>query len=367
MLFLPREIENIINLIEKNGFCAYVVGGCVRDMLMGKPAHDYDIATSALPEDIISIFKKTVPTGIKHGTVTVLSEGYSVEVTTFRTEGDYLSHRQPKSVSFVKSIEEDLSRRDFTVNAMAYNKNGLVDPFGGRADLENKILRAVGDPEKRFNEDALRILRLFRFSSVLGFEIEEETLNAAVKLSHLLSSISAERIREELKKALNGEYPERLSPLTEKHITPDFKKIKMHSGTPLSLFAFLYSGEKDILKAAQILKLSNKEKESYQKLLFLLNEEKPTTKQQVKELLFLTSEEAFEDYILYSGEPLSDLFNEAKTEPYKISDLKIGGEDLMRIGISGAEIGETLEMLRKEIIICPDKNTKEILLKIASN
>ena len=150
MLFIPPEIQFIIDTLNKNGFEAYLVGGCVRDMLMGIPPHDYDITTSAPPEIILTLFEKTVPTGIKHGTVTVINSGIAAEVTTYRADGDYADHRRPMSVTFVKSLKEDLARRDFTVNAIAYNeKEGIKDFFGGIEDINKKILRAVGDPEKR--------------------------------------------------------------------------------------------------------------------------------------------------------------------------------------------------------------------------
>ena len=192
MLFIPPNVEFVIETLQKNGYEAYVVGGCVRDMLTGKTPHDFDVTTDATPEEVIKLFEKTVPTGIKHGTVTVLIGGTPVETTTYRTEGNYKDHRRPESVSFVKSLREDLSRRDFTVNAMAYNsKDGVKDYFSGREDIEKSILRAVGDPEKRFNEDALRILRLFRFSSVLKFKPDGATLAAALKFADLLKEISA--------------------------------------------------------------------------------------------------------------------------------------------------------------------------------
>ncbi|MEE1185167.1 MAG: hypothetical protein UHX92_03715, partial [Acutalibacteraceae bacterium] len=176
MFHLPEKIEYVINRITDSGFEAFIVGGCVRDMLMGKTPNDFDITTSATPEEIQNIFEKTVPTGIKHGTITVVLEGEPIEVTTFRCDGDYNDCRHPEKVEFVRSIEADLSRRDFTVNAIAYNPTkGIVDLFGGIEDINSKILRAVGNPEKRFCEDALRIMRLFRFSSVLSFEIEEKT------------------------------------------------------------------------------------------------------------------------------------------------------------------------------------------------
>ena len=202
-----KNVKKIIAALGENGFSAYLVGGCVRDSIMKRDTHDIDIATSALPEDVIRIFgeKNTVPTGIKHGTVTVMPDKIPYEVTTFRTDGEYTDGRHPENVSFVTSIEEDLSRRDFTINAMAMNGSGeIIDIFGGREDISLKLVRCVGNPEKRFTEDALRILRAVRFASQLGFEIEENTAAAMIKLKENLANVSAERIRVELNKIICG-------------------------------------------------------------------------------------------------------------------------------------------------------------------
>lgn len=204
---LPREAENIIESLEKGGFKAYAVGGAVRDCVSGLTPDDWDITTSARPEEIKKVFSKreTIETGIKHGTVTVLIDHKPYEVTSFRSEGSYSDCRHPDKVEFVTELSEDLRRRDFTVNSLAYNKkDGLIDLYGGLSDIDNKIIRTVGKAEERFSEDALRILRAVRFSSKLGFRIEPETKNAAEKLKGLLSGISAERIFSELSKTLSG-------------------------------------------------------------------------------------------------------------------------------------------------------------------
>lgn len=204
---IPSYIENVISILENGSHQAFIVGGCVRDSIMGREPSDWDITTSALPEETKECFKeyKTLDTGIKHGTVTVLTDSRVVEITTFRKEEGYSDNRHPDRVNFVKDIESDLSRRDFTVNAMAYNpKTGLADPFSGQEDIEKKVIRCVGDGEKRFTEDALRIMRALRFSSVLGFEIEEETSRCIHKLKGLLKNVSAERLRDELMKLLSG-------------------------------------------------------------------------------------------------------------------------------------------------------------------
>lgn len=203
MIKLPKTTSYIIDKIEKNGFEAFAVGGCIRDSLLGRIPNDWDIATSAKPEDIMGIFENTVETGIEHGTVTVVIDKEPYEVTTYRIDGDYTDGRHPDSVEFTENIEEDLSRRDFTINAMAYNNStGLVDVFGGREDLENKVIRCVGDPRKRFEEDALRMMRGIRFSAQLGFSIEKETFEAIEEMSNLIAAVSIERINVEFTKTL---------------------------------------------------------------------------------------------------------------------------------------------------------------------
>ena len=205
---IPNSVELIIDKFYKNNFEAYMVGGCVRDSLLGLVPKDFDITTSATPKITESLFEKTIPTGIQHGTITVLIDKEPFEVTTYRTDGDYFDNRRPDSVVFVSNIKEDLSRRDFTINALAYNSiSGLVDYFDGVTDIKNKIIRAVGDPDKRFNEDALRMIRAIRFSSQLNFEIEDNTYNAIKRNSELIKNISIERIRDELCKILISNNP----------------------------------------------------------------------------------------------------------------------------------------------------------------
>lgn len=204
---MPKNVDTAINLLQSAGFEAYAVGGCVRDSLLGKTPNDWDITTSAKPEDMKSVFAEfhCIDTGIKHGTVTVVIDGEPLEITTFRLDGEYEDNRHPKSVTFTSNLGADLGRRDFTVNAMAYSKmTGTVDLFGGQNDLKNKIIRCVGDPDRRFNEDALRILRALRFASALDFEIEEKTAQSLLKNRALLGNISEERIAKELLKLVCG-------------------------------------------------------------------------------------------------------------------------------------------------------------------
>ncbi len=204
---LPPQAERVLSRLRAAGFEAWLVGGCVRDMLLGRTPGDYDVTTSALPEETAAVFAgdRLIETGMKHGTVTVLSDGMPVEVTTFRLDGTYSDARHPDGVSFTRSLREDLARRDFTMNAVAWDPEaGLADPFGGEADIRAGLIRCVGDPGARFREDALRILRCLRFSSVLGFSVEPATAAAATENRELLSRVSAERVAEELKKLLCG-------------------------------------------------------------------------------------------------------------------------------------------------------------------
>ncbi len=210
MLFsIPAEAEEIISVLENNGHEAYLVGGCVRDYLMDITPYDFDICTSALPEEISSLFARTVHTGIRHGTVTVLKNHGSFEVTTFRVESGYSDHRHPDNVRFSSSLIMDLQRRDFTVNAMAYHpEKGLIDPFGGADDIKEKLIRSVGNPDERFGEDSLRMLRAIRFQAKSGFTVEQKTLRAIHVLAKAIKYVSHERILAEMNGILCGGFPE---------------------------------------------------------------------------------------------------------------------------------------------------------------
>lgn len=227
---MPESVSLIIHTLQEAGFEAYAVGGCVRDSILGRMPDDWDITTSAKPEEVKALFRRTVDTGIKHGTVTVLMNKVGYEVTTYRIDGAYEDGRHPKDVTFTASLTEDLRRRDFTINAMAYNdEEGLVDVFGGVEDIEKKMLRCVGDPEARFGEDALRMMRAVRFSAQLGYEIEKKTKQAIKKLAPTLEKISAERIAVELVKLLKSPHPDRLRTCYETGLTavffPEFDRM----------------------------------------------------------------------------------------------------------------------------------------------
>lgn len=222
-ILLPEKVNYIIETLQSHGFEAYAVGGCVRDSILGRTPGDWDITTSAMPEQTKSLFPRTFDTGIEHGTITILLDGEGFEVTTYRIDGKYEDSRHPSKVTFTRSLKEDLLRRDFTINAMAYNtSDGLIDIFKGEADLERKIIRCVGNARERFSEDALRILRGIRFAAQLGFSIDAETEHSMEALAPTLKNISAERIQTELIKMLTSEHPELLRNAFRLGITAQF-------------------------------------------------------------------------------------------------------------------------------------------------
>lgn len=220
---VPDDVTHIIEKLEENGFEAFAVGGCVRDTILGRNPQDWDITTSALPLDIKKIFRRTIDTGIQHGTVTIMIGKIGYEVTTYRIDGEYTDSRHPESVEFTSNLIEDLKRRDFTINAMAYNpRTGLVDAFDGLGDLKRGVIKCVGVAKERFTEDALRILRAVRFSAQLGFDIESETKGAATELANTLVNISKERIQAEMEKLIMSNHPEKLRDAYEMEITKWF-------------------------------------------------------------------------------------------------------------------------------------------------
>ncbi len=236
-LTLDPGAAALLDTLHAAGYAAYAVGGCVRDSLLGRTAHDWDLCTSALPQQVMELFgaEQCIPTGLQHGTVTVKYGGRLYETTTFRTEGSYTDGRHPDAVQFVPDVREDLARRDFTINAMAYNEaEGLVDPFGGQKDLQNGLLRAVGEPQQRFTEDALRILRLYRFAARFGFALDAATARAARQLAPHLDCISAERIQEELAKLLTAPQPGAyLEPAVLAVVLPELTPAALDAAKPV--------------------------------------------------------------------------------------------------------------------------------------
>ena len=227
---MAEQSENLLRTLLGQGFEAYWVGGCVRDELIGRPVHDMDMTTSALPEEMIGLFKHTIPTGIQHGTITVMLEGYAFEVTTYRVESTYENHRRPDEVTFVKEISEDLKRRDFTMNAIARAVDGTyIDPFGGQQDTQNGIIRCVGNPLERFNEDALRMVRCVRFASVFGYSIAKGTWKGLLSQRANLEYIALERIRVEMEKVMSGNNPLRGFELLSRSQILEYAKVPVLS------------------------------------------------------------------------------------------------------------------------------------------
>lgn len=379
---LPKYVLDCLNKLTDNGFEAWCVGGAVRDLIMGKKPYDFDITTNAQPENIISLFPKTVPTGIAHGTVTVVTDCGNIEVTTYRTEGDYSDHRAPDSVTYVKSLNEDLKRRDFTVNAICYNpKFGLYDPLNGCSDIENRILRAIGQPEKRFYEDALRIMRLFRFSAQLGFQIDRDSLIASINQSELLQNISVERIYSELKKTLTAAEPQRMSPLLKSGALSFLGltaiEIPDETANLPAVFALRFAllcrcgfiNETDILK-----KLKSDNETAVKAGIYrrLLDAPAPQSKADIKRLLNFSSPEMVTDVLNFYGQnggcaeniktKLTEILE--MKEPYCIKMLKIDGNVIQEAGITGSLIGRCLEKLTEHVIEHPADNNTATLKKL---
>lgn len=375
----PKSVLKIFEIFKKYGYEAYAVGGCVRDSIMGKSPADWDITTSASPENILKIFERegirTLPTGLKHGTVSVLLDGEVFECTTFRIDGDYKDSRHPESVIFTDKLELDLSRRDFTVNAMAASvERGVRDFFGGKDDIKNKIIRCVGNPHLRFSEDALRIIRGVRFATVLNFEIEAETLYAIKGLSHTLSKISAERKTVEFSKILCSEHADRgLKLLFEtgviNQLLPDAKaapyNMTVLDGEPsLRLATLMYqSGATDLSK----LKLSNLQKKTISILLTPI--EFTDSDEGARRTLAKYGEFAVPACKLQSRDALLRLVEEQKklNPAVNISQLKIDGNVLVSLGIKPENIGKILSALLDMVIVNPELNEKNALIEQAEN
>lgn len=394
---LPKNVENIIGSLEEHGFEGFAVGGCVRDSLLKKTPKDWDITTDALPVDMKKIFKKTFDTGIAHGTVTVLMDGVGYELTTYRIDGNYSDGRHPDSVSFSKSLSEDLCRRDFTINAMAYsNKKGIVDLFDGRKDLQNGIIRAVGDAKKRFDEDALRMLRAVRFAAQLGFKIDDDTFEAIKEKAKLLSNVSKERIFVELNKSLCGDFAQNIKMVYTsglyRYIGKEFAKLdksiydfyprKFPNKKHMYWAVFLENIEnvEAVKKILFELKSDNATRNNTYLLVKELKNPLPSSDEDIRWSLHRIGADLFCDYIeiLKSDKKNVDILDKIDTienryslilkenHAYEISMLDITGKDLMDLGISkGPKIGEVLEFLLKKVIENPLNNEKSSLLRLA--
>lgn len=388
---LSPEILNLISRLESAGFEAYVVGGSLRDSLLGKTADDVDMTTSALPEETAALFSdlRVIPTGIKHGTVTVLTpSGAAVEITTFRTDGAYSDSRHPDSVTFTRSLDEDLARRDFTVNAMAYSpKRGIIDIFGGRRDLESRTVRCVGDPERRFDEDALRILRAFRFSAQLGFDIEENTLRAALDRGESLSRIARERVRTELMKLLSAPCPSRTLAMMQpilRHVLPltplPAERLALCDSLPqdpLVRLAALIFGTGSANELSHSLRLSNADRLRLCRLSESTPDLIPRSDADARRLLSAFSD-APADCTLWLtvtaavlGEDLSSPIERVRAQFDRwgcltLSSLRVSGSDLVALGIAdGKMVGVLLRRLLDTIIIDPSLNERDTLIGLS--
>ncbi len=397
---LPRDVLFILKTIREGGHEAFAVGGCVRDSLMGNAPQDWDITTSMPPLEIKEKFRRTFDTGLKHGTVTVALNRANYEVTTFRRDGAYRDGRRPDTVEFTTNIEDDLSRRDFTINAMAYNdERGLIDLFGGARDLENKLIRAVGLPEKRFNEDALRMLRAVRFAAQLGFEIEAGTLRAIGELSPRLELISAERVREELLKLLLSPNPQKGALLESTGMMKYVLRGREYGGSrgwdlntaleriarcpknPAMVMALFLSWAGDecenILRDLRFDNKTAREASEYVKRLFKYV---PPERYKIKKILAAMPKDWFFNLLTLRGivngtareeaatarEIANDIF--AKGECFSLDSLNINGNDLITAGIpKGKPVGDTLLYLLDEVHKRPEINERDELLKLALN
>lgn len=368
----PKYVLNILCALDSAGHRAVLAGGCVRDSLLGRRPSDWDIASSASPEEVLALFPRCVPTGIKHGTVTVLSGGGSVEVTAFRAEGGYSDHRRPDSVSFGCPLEADLARRDLTVNAMAMDAAGeITDPFGGRDDLRRRLLRCVGEPERRFDEDALRMLRTVRFSAQLGFEIEPRTLEAIRALAHLASGLSAERVRDELLKTLRSPAPGLVWQLVDLGLlgaclAPGDASAPREALDVLPIYARLAHFCRDLELGGYIM--------STDRFLAALRFDGETLRRTASAVEVLKSGSRDWKRLLRDRGEAAVLAAHPKNralravlrsgECWELSSLAIGGRELAALGYSGPELGRELRRLLDHVIDCPADNRADILCKL---
>lgn len=402
---MPENVKYIIQTINSHGQKAFAVGGCIRDSILGRNPDDWDITTSAVPTQVKSFFKRTIDTGIAHGTVTVMINKTGYEVTTYRIDGEYEDGRHPKSVEFSVRLVDDLCRRDFTINAMAYNDtDGFVDEFNGINDLNNKIIRCVGDPEKRFTEDALRMMRAIRFSAQLGFTIDPATWNAIKKLAPAISKISMERVHVELGKTLMSVHPDYVSeysdsglfapilPVIDNALKSRYsqKILATLRHTPDNIYLryaalFITSTPKEASATLRALKMDNKTIDTVSKLLELSKLDIDETEPAVRAALnrfgrdFLPLWHELMMASIRASEEITGISNPAKIKHlltlkrlatdilergdcFTIKDLDISGNDLIEYGLQGHEIGDTLKALLDIVIENPKLNDKATLI-----
>lgn len=389
---LPKAVSYIISQLDKAGYEAYIVGGCVRDYLLGKTPKDWDITTSALPEQVKSVFSHTYDTGIEHGTVTVLIDKVGYEVTTYRIDGEYKDNRHPESVIFTSKLTGDLARRDFTMNAIAYNPNGgFVDEFDGIGDIKAGIIRAVREPSERFREDALRMMRALRFSAQLGFEIEEKTKQAIEENAHLIKNISMERIRDELLKLLLSDNPLKIYELKAAGITdyvlPCLSQVlyeqreeitacldRVEKNITKRLALILHSLDKKSLEGfLRSLRMDNKTLKDIVTLSAYMNTEPDNTPYGIRKIVCDASYEMAGAVIYMRGivsgsdtsQPmalLEEIINNG--DCCSMAQLAINGGDLKALGVpNGRTLGDMLKKCLDEVLKNPENNNKQYLIE----
>ena len=394
---IPNDVKNIIDKIYECGYEAYIVGGCVRDSIIGIKPNDYDITTSATPKQVKSIFKgyKIIETGIKHGTITIINNKNEYEITTFRIDGDYKDNRRPENVEFTNDIEKDLQRRDFTVNAIAYNhKRGIVDKFNGLNDIDKKIIKTVGNPDERFKEDGLRIIRAVRFSSKLNFEIDEKTLKSIYKNINLIKNISVERIQEEFNKILISDFPQKMYILYDAKLFEvlNIKNVKINKHDleklnfskkdlilRLIIFIYILGDINESKRILNLLRYSNKIKKQCIEVLEKIDDKITDNKVGLKIYLKEIGDESL-NYLLEAKkiidkefkekyyQKIKEIINQIKknNECYTLKSLVLNGKDLEVLGYKGKQIGEMLKILLNNVIENPNLNNKKDLIKIIS-
>jgi len=393
LISLPKDVQSILNSLSLAGHSAYIVGGCVRDSLMKITPQDWDIATSAKPHEIKAIFPHTVDTGIAHGTVTVVFNRSNYEVTTFRIDGVYLDGRHPNDVTFTTDLEADLSRRDFTINATAYNSDtGLVDPFDGLKDIHKQNIRCVGHAPSRFTEDALRMMRAIRFSAQLSFTIDVDTYQAIAPLSERLGLVSIERIREELTKILSSSNPGALPLLEKTNLWPQILRdapfvgdlyqtvswLKECPKEPALLYALLLFNERNAADFMGHLKFDNLTIKETALYVQWLHKHIANQRYEVKTILNVMGVDHLKKLLILKGilEPHKREHWEAvrvtcediicSGECFTLRDLAVDGRELIAIGISpGKTIGSVLAALLDMVMSDPSFNQKEVLLDTA--
>ena len=397
---IPAHVEQIIHTLNSHGYEAFAVGGCVRDTLLGRKPGDWDITTSARPEQVKALFRRTIDTGIQHGTVTIMMDRTGYEVTTYRIDGEYEDGRHPKQVEFTSDLLEDLRRRDFTINAMAYSHaTGIVDAFDGMGDLEKKVIRCVGCPRDRFTEDALRILRAIRFAAQLGFSIEGETYGAIREIAPNLKNVSKERIQVELTKLLTSAHPEKIAMVEDTGISPyvtgDFPLVfqaereRMAGAAsgpePFSCLAllppeksmrwagFLRHMEPDMVRRIlKGLKLDNETVDNGKAMAGAAQAPLGPEKAGIRRFLSRMTPYQFDGCLRLKAldkdpqtEEIRRLWEEIERDGDCVSlkELAVGGGDLLAAGMEGKEIGETLRRLLELVLEDPSLNRRELLLE----